>query len=217
MLSAVFKFGFKANTLADVPFFAFMFTGMVVFSFFSSLVLEGTGSIRTYSYLVKKVSFDYRLILIARLLSLGGIHLLMILLLFGILIFHDLSASIFWIGIVYYSFATFMLAAGVTLLTSSVSVFVPDIRNVMVLCMQFLFYLSPVFWSPLSVSQELVPWLELNPLYFLIQGYRDCLLYGSFGRASSLSHIYFWLGVVFLNYTGSAVFRRLRPHFADVL
>ena len=65
------------------------------------------------------------------------------------------------------------------------------------------------------------PWLiklfKLNPMYYIVTGYRDSML----GHVWFWNHwgwtVYFWIVTVVLFALGSWIFKRLKPHFADVL
>jgi ABC-type polysaccharide/polyol phosphate export permease len=61
-------------------------------------------------------------------------------------------------------------------------------------------------------------WLfKINPMYYIITGYRDAI-YGRrwfFERGTETLYFWFWAIVVFV--LGNMIYRRLRIHFADVL
>ena len=58
---------------------------------------------------------------------------------------------------------------------------------------------------------------KLNPMYYVVTGYRDSML----GHVGIWNHaswtIYFWVVTILLFGLGSVIFKRLKPHFADVL
>jgi lipopolysaccharide transport system permease protein/teichoic acid transport system permease protein len=59
--------------------------------------------------------------------------------------------------------------------------------------------------------------LKLNPMFYIVQGYRESFIYFvPFWHHWQMT-LYFWglTGIVFV--LGATVFLRLRPHFADVL
>lgn len=58
---------------------------------------------------------------------------------------------------------------------------------------------------------------KLNPMYYVVTGYRDSML-GHVGIWNHLSWtVYFWVVTIMLFGLGSVIFKRLKPHFADVL
>ena len=54
-------------------------------------------------------------------------------------------------------------------------------------------------------------------MYYVVTGYRDSML----GHTGIWNHaswtIYFWVVTILLFGLGSVIFKRLKPHFADVL
>ena len=56
-----------------------------------------------------------------------------------------------------------------------------------------------------------------NPMYYIVNGYRDAI----FARAWFWEHpgttVYFWVWALLVTFLGRRIFRKLRVHFADVL
>jgi len=59
--------------------------------------------------------------------------------------------------------------------------------------------------------------LKLNPLYYVVQGYRDSFMDGIWFFERPKMTIYFWVVTLIIGVIGFTVFRRLRVHFSDVL
>jgi ABC-type polysaccharide/polyol phosphate export permease len=59
--------------------------------------------------------------------------------------------------------------------------------------------------------------IKLNPVVYIIDGYRNSMIYHVWFWHDLGSSIYFWLitGIIFV--LGGLTFKKLRPHFADVL
>ena len=59
--------------------------------------------------------------------------------------------------------------------------------------------------------------LKINPMYYIVAGYRDSMLTGHwFWERPSLT-VYYWAVTLLLLVFGLRTFRKLRPHFSDVL
>ena len=135
----------------------------------------------------------------------------------GMFLFYGYSFEIYWLQIVYYMFATTVLVLGLSWITSSLVVFLRDIGQLISMCIQFGFWLTPVFWSMKMVPEKYIWIIELNPLVYIINGYRDSLIYHKWFWQNMNMTIYFWLITAVIFVLSSLVFRKLRPHFADVL
>lgn len=217
ILSVIFTYGFKSGPVQDIPFFLYMFSGMVVFNYFSMATNEGTNVIRSYSFLVKKVNFRLSMLPLVKVFSCSLFHIIMMGLLFFVLLIFGYYPSFYWLQFIYYFFAMNVLVLGISWLTSALSVFVPDVKQLVAIVLQFLFYLSPIFWSASNVPENLSFLLKLNPLYYIINGYRDSFIYHKPFWLYLHEGLYFWSVALGFLFFGSRVFRKLRPHFADVI
>lgn len=217
ILSIIFTYGFKSGTVQDIPFFLYMFSGMVAFNFFSMATGEGTNVIRGYSFLVKKVDFKLSLLPVMKNLSCTVFHLIMILILVIILLAYGYYPTWYWLQFFYYFAAMNVLVLGISWLTSAVSVFVPDVRHIISILLQFLFYLSPVFWGTGNIPEKWAFLPKLNPMFYIINGYRDSFIYKIPFWSHPQETVIFWGITLILLVAGTNVFRRLRPHFADVI
>lgn len=205
------------KSVADVPFVAYLLTGLIPFLFFSEVLVSSTNSIRSYSFLVSKLNFRIALLPLVKLFS--GIILHSIVFCVGaiILIINGIYPSLWWIQVIYFTFAAAILLLGLSWMTSAISVFFPDIGNIVVIMIRFMFYLTPVFWELKSFSEKHQIILKLNPLYYIVSGYRDSLIYHKPFWADLTTTIYFWVLCLIFMVIGVSVFKKLRPHFADVL
>ena len=57
----------------------------------------------------------------------------------------------------------------------------------------------------------------LNPMYYIVEGYRSSLIEGSWFFERPALTAYFWLLTLVLWLLGIRTFKKLRIHFADVL
>jgi lipopolysaccharide transport system permease protein/teichoic acid transport system permease protein len=66
------------------------------------------------------------------------------------------------------------------------------------------------------MPKEYVSLIQLNPVYYLVQGYRESLIEQRWFWENDLT-LYFWIVTLVILVSGAFIFKRLRPHFADVL
>ena len=125
-----------------------------------------------------------------------------------------------WIQILYYSFAAAMLALAFGYLTCAVNVFFKDMAQIVSICLQFGMWLTPIMYQETMFADK-APWfvtiLKLNPFYYVVAGYRDSMLTGNWFWERPKLGIYFWVVTLVIGLVGFRVFKRLRPHFSDVL
>jgi lipopolysaccharide transport system permease protein/teichoic acid transport system permease protein len=82
---------------------------------------------------------------------------------------------------------------------------------------QFAFWLTPIFWSIKKVPEQYQWLIKLNPFFYIVNGYRDSLIYHKWFWEDMTLTIYFWTVTLVFLVTGTLTFKKLRPYFADVL
>ncbi len=213
----VFQVGFKSQPVDNFPFILWLVVGMFPWFFFAEALTNGTNSVVANSFLVKKVVFRVSLLPIIPLLGAIMIHLFFVFFMYGMFIYYGYSPEIYWLQVYYYIFATVVLVLGISWLTSSIVVFFKDMGQLVGLVVQFGFWLTPIFWNISTIPQRYHWIIELNPVAYIIEGYRDSMIYHRWFWEDMSMTIYFWCVAIAIFVIGGLTFKKLRPHFADVL
>lgn len=217
----IFQLGFKSvPPVPGVPYVLWLVPGIVPWFFYSEALNCITGCLQEYSYLVKKVVFQVEILPVIKLISCLLVHgFFLLIMLIMALCFGKLPMAT-WIQILYYSFAASMLALAFGYLTSAIHVFFKDMAQIVSICLQFGMWLSPIMYQETMFSAD-YPWivtvLKLNPFYYIVAGYRDSILTGNWFWERPTLTAYFWVVTLVIGFAGLKVFKRLRPHFSDVL
>ena len=216
----VFSFGFKpGKTDSGCPFILWLMAGMIPWFFISDALLQGAGSIVSYSYLVKKVVFRVSVLPIIKVASSLYIHLFLVVAMLLIFILHGNYPTYYWFQIIYYIFCTIILVISISWMTASLNVFVRDIGQVISVFMQLGFWFTPIIWNFSMVrNNKIIAFvMQLNPAFYIVQGYRNSLINHASIWADWKWMLYFWGVTLCLFVFSAVVFKKLRPHFADVL
>jgi len=213
----VLNIGFNLKRIENTNHIFWLISGMICWLHFSDVFSSSTQIIQQYSFLIKKMDLSLGILPIARLLSASINHFIFIFLtvFFGLLM--EVSPSFCFLQIFYYTFALQVLLLGLCWLASSTSIFIKDVNNIVTIIVQFGFWITPVFWSIDNVPQNYQWIIKLNPLHYLVTGYRDSLIYQIPFWQKPLETIYFWVFSLIILFIGAVVFRKLRPHFAEVI
>ena len=214
----VFEIGFRSGpTTNGTPFFLYLITGMIPWFFISNAFISGTGAIVNNSFLVKKVSFRISILPLVEIGSALIIHLALVGFLVFAFLLYGYMPTIYWLQLPFYILCSIVLLLGLSWLTSAIRVFVKDIGNFIGVLMQIGFWATPIFWSMDMIPQKHQWILKINPAFYIVDGYRNTFINGAwFWQDSNLALYYFGLTFVCLA-LGALVFKRLRPHFGDVL
>ena len=213
----VFQVGFKSKPVDNFPFILWLVAGMFPWFYFSDGLSNGTNSVIESSFLVKKIVFRVSLLPVIKLLSTLLIHIFFIFFMFGMFIYYGYTPEIYWIQIIYYLFAMFILLLGLSWITSSVVVFFRDIGQLVSVVIQFGFWLTPIFWSMKMIPEQYHFLIKLNPLVYIIEGYRNSMIYHRWFWEDMQMTLYYWIVTVVIFVIGGLTFSKLRPHFSDVL
>lgn len=213
----VFEVGFKSQAVQDAPFILWLLCGMLPWFYISDSIASATNAIVENAFLVKKIVFQVSLLPLVKVITALVVHVFFLGVLFGIFWFYGYSFNVYMLQIFYYVFAASILACGFGYITAALIVFLRDIGQFVGMVLQFVFWLTPIFWAPemLPVQYRFV--FKLNPVYYIVSGYRESLLYGHGFWENLNGTIYFWVVAVVVFGVGISVFKKLRPHFADVL
>lgn len=214
----VFGAGFKAKPTDDgTPFVLWLLCGMIPWFFFAEATNKGMNAIISNAYLVKKVAFRVSILPLMKVLSSLIIHLLLVILLIIVLMLNGYYPDIYWLQLPYYILCTFMLVLGLGWLTSALRVFIKDIGEVIGVVIQFGFWLTPIFWSLKTIPETYHFIVKLNPMFYVVEGFRNTFIHKTWFWDTSADTIQFFLTASIILILGAIVFKRLRPHFGDVL
>ena len=157
---------------------------------------------------------------IVKVISALFVHLFFIA--FAILIFALMGklppVQIIQIG--YYTFAVICLVVVLSYLTCAIMPFFRDFGQIINVILNVGMWATPILWDKTTIP-NIPGWfdhiLKLNPLYYVVQGYRDSFMNGLWFFEHPWHTLYFWAFVLVAGLISSKVFKRLRVHFSDVL
>ena len=203
---------------SDIPFVLFLTCGMVPWFFFSEALSTGTSAMLEYSYLVKKVVFKISVLPIIKVFAALITHAFFVVLLMILAIICGYYPSVRWLQMIYYTGCTFILALGICYTTCSLVVFVRDLGQLINVILQVLVWATPIMWNiEMIQNPTLVSILKLNPVVYIVTGYRDAIYGDTWFFQRFYSTVYFWIVCAMLFGFGAIIYKRLKPHFADVL
>ena len=202
-----------------VPFVLWLIAGLVPWFFFQEGLNSGTNALVEYSYLVKKVVFQIDILPLVKLFSALYVHLFFMGVVVVLYTVTGHFPGITVLQLLYYSLCMFLLVLGMIYLTSSVVVFFRDLTQIINICLQVGVWLTPIMWNfdDLNLGKALRFIFKLNPMYYIVAGYRDSLIEGVWFWHHPLLTLYFWALTVAMFIFGRRTFKKLRVHFADVL
>ena len=201
----------------DAPFVLFLTAGLVPWFYFTEALNNGTNAMLEYNYLVKKVVFKISILPIIKIIAATFIHIFFVAVLLVVAAMYGYYPSVYTIQLVYYSFCLFVFVLALCYTTCSIVVFFKDLTQIINIALQIGMWATPILWDIRAVSPQWAFFLKINPLVYIVNGYRSALYEKEWVFQDFFSTMYFWIATVVLFGIGAAVFKRLKVHFADVL
>lgn len=201
----------------DIPFVLFLTAGLVPWFYFSEALNSGTNAMLEYNYLVKKVVFKISILPIIKIIGATFIHAFFVVVLLIVAAIYGYYPTVYTLQLFYYSGCLFIFVLALSYTTCAVVVFFKDLAQIINIALQIGMWATPILWNIDSLSGNWIVILKLNPLVYIVNGYRSAICEREWFFQDFFSTMYFWIVTVVLFGIGAAVFKRLKVHFADVL
>lgn len=209
--------GTGKSMVPDKPYVLFLTAGLVPWFYFSEALNNGTNALLEYNYLVKKVVFKISVLPIIKIIAATFIHAFFAVVLLVIAACYGYFPTIYTIQMLYYSFCLFILVLGMCYTTCAVMVFFKDIGQIISILLQIGMWATPILWDIGGISPTAQMLVKINPLVYIVNGYRSAIFEREWFFEDFYSTMYFWIITVAIFGFGALVFKRLKVHFADVL
>ena len=214
---AVYTFVFKMILKNPMPnYYIHLFVALVPWIFFSSALTTGSKAILGQANMVKKIYFPREVMPISYSTSSFINMLLSFIIIFAVLIFSGIKVSIGALAVLpLIMIIQYFLVTGVTMITSSLTVYLRDLEHIMGVLNMAWMYLSPVVYPISYIPEKYQGIYMLNPMTPIILAYRDILYYGIVPELKIV--VYALCESVTVLLLGFLIFGKLKRHFAEEL
>ncbi|HEY0260590.1 MAG TPA: ABC transporter permease [Lacisediminihabitans sp.] len=209
-------FGLVANLPTNgIPYFVFSFAGMLAWNAFNGIVTRSSGSLVANQSLVSRVFFPRMLVPLSSIISVlldfavAFAMFVVLLIVFRINPGWPVLLTPVWLLL------TVLLASGVGIAASALTVKYRDIAYVLPWLLQILLYATPIAYSISAVPVGLTWLFELNPLTWLMEVFRWSLLGQDLAEPWQVVALIVTSLAVFGG--GVLVFQKMERGFADVI
>lgn len=202
------------------PYSLWLLPGLIPWFYFSESVSSSTNSLAEYSYLVKKIMFNTEILPVVKIISCFFVHIFLSLFVFVVYLIAGVPIKLTILQVIYYMLCNTALAASVGYLTCALLPFYKDMMQIVNLVLMVSMWACPIMWDMNILPPELNiirKVIMLNPMYYIVNGFRESYMGGDWFIAHPMQTIYFWSVVVCLFVISSKIFKKLQPHFSDVL
>lgn len=219
LMMVVFTVVFKKfiNVSSEgLPYPIFSYSALLPWTFFSTSVSFGSGSLVTNSNLVTKIYFPRETIPLASILAAGVDFAIASVIFVAMMIYYRVPLTPAMAYIALLIPLQVMFTAAVVFFLSATNVYFRDVRYAVPFVIQLWLYSTPIAFSMEAVPEALrLPYVMVNPLAGLIDSFRAVVLHGR----PPVPEYLLVVGVVSITlFFGSYVFfKRMERNFADVI
>ncbi|EGV18552.1 ABC transporter permease [Thiocapsa marina] len=189
-LRAVLKF--------DIPHFtSYVFTGLLVWQWFSKTTSQSTSIIIGNRPLIRQPGFPVA-VLPPVVVTTGMIHFALALPVLMVFLFFDglpMTPALMWLPVV--MLIQFFLTVTLAYLLAGINVVFRDTQNAWAVLVQAFFFLTPIFYSLRQIPEHFHALYVLNPMVSILTAYRSILIEGHAPDWTALFKVVAVLAVLF--------------------
>lgn len=209
----IFGYILKIDT-ANIPFPLFVLTGLFPWVYFSNIIRDAGNSLIDNKHLIDKIYFPRVILPISKLIpSLIDFAIAFVVAIFFVLLF---GMGIRWQIILIPAFLFVIMSSGfaIGLWIASISVRYRDTSRLIPYLINFVFFMTPVFYPSTIVPENIHFILYINPAAFAIEGFRWAMFGTHF---PDINYLFSLIPVLILGYWGWRNFRRKEKYYADII
>lgn len=214
----VFQYILKVGSSGNFPYVVWFLPAMSMWMTLNDTIMNASGSIRAYSYLVKKVVFPVDIIPIISIISCSFVALFLFLISIIVCAIFGYIPNV--LTFLYIIFATYIFIIAFTRFTSAITTLIPDFAQLLGIAMQLFFWFTPIIWNLNMVDghPKIKTILMCTPFTYLVTGMREAFIDESIITANNgMFTIVFWVITIILFLWGNHIFKKSKKDFADVL
>lgn len=193
----------------------FIVIAILPWSFFTTVIAQGTNTILMNGGIIKKVYFPREILPLSVAVSALINFLISCIIICIFLICSGIGFSIYILLLPIVVVIQFLLSLGIILITSSIDVYVRDLEYIINFFISMLFYATPVLYSMDMFPKRIQMLLHLNPMATIIESYRNIFFYQTMPNMIGLLFVFIFSIVLLL--IGIKVFKKLEKGFAEEL
>ncbi len=203
--------------MGDTPFFVWLLCGLIPWFFISPSILQGSNSIHQKIKMVSKMKFPVSVLPSIVIVGNSISFFVMLGVLCIVLAIYSIFSGVYLLQLPYYMLCLYAFLYVFSIFSATIATVVRDYYQLLQAGMRMLFFLSPIIWVPSAMPEYLQPILQLNPVYYILNGFRDSFIGGTWFFDNIPYMIYFWSGILLLAFVGAYVFNKFKNSFVDYL
>jgi lipopolysaccharide transport system permease protein len=193
----------------------FLCCGLIPWTFFSAAINKAAFTFIENGNIIKKVYFPREIIPISVVTGEAVNFLISTIIILGFVIFSGMGLSRFMIFYPLIFITQYLVILAISLIISSVCVYLRDLQHFIGIALQLLFYAAPIVYAPSSIPAEYQWILKYNPMTYIINAYRSIFYSHSM---IELKPLFIVLAIAIVGcVVGYLIYSKLQKGFAEQL
>ena len=193
----------------------FLCCGLKPWTFFSAAINKAAFTFIENGNIIKKVYFPREIIPISVVTGEAVNFLISTIIILGFVIFSGMGLSRFMIFYPLIFITQYLVILAISLIISSVCVYLRDLQHFIGIALQLLFYAAPIVYAPSSIPAEYQWILKYNPMTYIINAYRSIFYSHSMVE---LKPLFIVLAIAIVGcVVGYLIYSKLQKGFAEQL
>ncbi len=193
----------------------FLCCGLIPWNFFATAINRSAFSFVENGNIIKKVFFPREIIPISVVTSEAVNFLISSIIILGFVLFGGLGLTKYLIFYPLVLLVQYIIILGISIIISSICVYLRDLQHFVGVALQLFFYAAPVVYAANSIPTEYQWILKYNPMTYIINSYRDIFYNQTMVDLKSLGMLLLIGIVCFI--IGYIIFNKLQKGFAEQL
>lgn len=218
-LPSVIIFTFFFGTLIKVntgilPYPIFALIGMIGWNYFTNLALGAGNSLIESQHILKKISFPKIILPVSKIFSSGVDFLIAFAVIIAAMIIYSVYPNKTIIFLPFFILLNILTGLSVGLWMSALTFRYRDLQHIAPSVINFMIWLTPVFYSATILPQKLSYLMYANPMALVIEGYRFSLTGQGF---PSRQYVISVIPILLLFVSGFLYFRKIEDEIVDYI
>ena len=193
----------------------FLCAGLIPWTFFSTAINRAAFTLIENGNLLKKVYFPREILPISVVTSEAVNFIISTIIIIAFVIGGGIPLTKYILIYPLIFIVQYILVLGLSFIVSSVTVYFRDLQHLIGVALQLLFYATPIVYASNTIPQEFAWILKLNPMTYIIDGYRNIFYNCTMPDIKGLLIV---LAVsVAICIIGYLIFNKLQKRFAEEL
>lgn len=213
----VFGFVMSRNSVDGISYLPWMLGGMVVWFFISPCITNGCNAIYSKINVITKMKFPVSILPTTVVMKELFNHFCLMIILVFLFSLYGFFPSLQWFELIYYLLSAIIFCIALSMVTSVLNMLARDTKKLISSCMRLLLYMTPILWEITRLPEWLQGIIKLNPIYYIVNGYRDIFFYHNGIFAYTDIMISFWIITIALLFIGSFLIYKFKFKFIDMI